>query len=181
MVRIDLENTIEPHFVSEDLTEYSFNSDLRKGKGIAELHVHIKKHPDPLLPNVYNLAFGPLREDGKINDTIKLEHTDINKIFSTIILFSITFLRNYPDRSVGMDGSNEARAYLYHRIIKSNQKELSDYVVCVGVDWYVRLLRNNEVEKDDNGFAFFKPRPEPFDCDRSTLDLYRYYIISLNQ
>jgi hypothetical protein len=180
MIILNLEDTIEPLWVSEDLTKYIFNSEL-KNDSVTELHVHINIHSDPLLPNVYNLAFGPLGDDGEINDSVKLNHSNINKVFSTIILFALAFLQENNQMAIGIDGSNEVRAYLYHRMFKSNHKELSEFLITIGVDWYVKLLRTGEVETDNNGFAFFKPRPEPFDTLRKTNDLYRYYLMSLNQ
>jgi hypothetical protein len=180
MILLNLEDTFEPLSVSEDLTRYVFNSELNNND-IVELHVHINKHSDPLLPNVYNLGFGPIGVNGEIDDVIKLNHSNINKVFSTIILFAITFLQENNEMSIGIDGSNEVRAYLYHRMFKSNHDELSEFLITVGVDWYVKLLRNGTVETDDNGFAFFKPRPEPFDTTRKANDLYRYYLMSLNQ
>ena len=56
-----------------------------------------------------------------------------------------------------MDGSNDARAYLYHRMFISNKDYLKEYFDTIGVDWYVRLMRNNEIECDATGYAFFKP------------------------
>lgn len=180
MIKIDLEDTTEPQFVNDDLTRFTFNSILKNDEEV-ELHVHINKHSDPLLPNVYNLGFGPLGEDAAIDDTIKLNHSNINKVFSTIILFALAFLQENNEMSIGIDGSNEVRAYLYHRMFKSNHEELSEFLITVGVDWYVKLLRSGAIETDENGFAFFKPRPEPFDTTRKTNDLYRYYLMSLNQ
>jgi hypothetical protein len=54
-------------------------------------------------------------------------------------------------------------------------------LVPIGVDWYVRLLRNRDIERDKRGNPLFKPRPEPFDLKRNPIDLYRYYIFSLNE
>jgi hypothetical protein len=120
---------------------------------------------------------GPLNDDGEIDDLARLKHANSDKLFSTIILFCVAFLDEYPDLIIGLDGSDDLRAILYHSMIVSNREHLSEYFVYVGVDWYVRLLRNREeIERKANGEPFFKPRPEPFDFARSRRDLYRYYL-----
>lgn len=182
MIKIDLDDTFDVTTVSEDLTRFTFNSEL-KDYSVVELHVLISEHPDPLLPGVHNLAFGPLGDDNEIDDKINLRHQNVNKVFSTVLLFAITFLENYNNEnySIGIDGSNEIRASLYHRMFRYNYDNLSDTIVTVGVDWYVKLLRNGtDIERDSDGIPLFKPRPEPFDLNRSPRDLYRYYLFSLN-
>jgi len=179
MIKIDLENVIEDIAINESLDEYSFRSELMDGTYI-ELFVQFTQHPDPLLPDVFNLAFGPLNQQGEIDDVIQLHHKNLNLLFSTIFLCIITFLERYKKNSIGIDGSNDARTYLYHRMFLSNKDELSDVLTIIGVDWYVRLLRNNDVERMDDGTPYFKPRPESFNSQRKATDLYRYYLLELN-
>jgi len=113
-------------------------------------------------------------------DQIKLKHLNVNKVFSTILLFGITFLQGNRDFSIGIDGSDDIRAYLYHRMFRHNIEHLSHFLSIIGVDWYVKLLRNRlDIERDDNGIPLFKPRPETFDMNRKSNDLYRYYIFTL--
>lgn len=38
MIKINLDDTYEPHYVHDDLTEFIFNSELKDGK-ITDLHV----------------------------------------------------------------------------------------------------------------------------------------------
>jgi len=182
MIRINFNDIYEPDFISNNLQNFTFRSELKNNIKI-ELKVIISEHPDKYLPNVFNLAFGPLNEKGDINDDVKLKHKNVNKVFSTVLLFAITFLAENTTKSysIGIDGSNEIRAYLYHRMFRFNSQQLSDSIIIVGVDWYVKLLRNqSDIERDDKGFPLFKPRPEPFDLDRKANDLYRYYLFALN-
>ncbi|MFC4475863.1 DUF6934 family protein [Flavobacterium chungangensis] len=180
MIKINLEETFEAIYVSPNFDQYIFES-LLKDDTIIQLKVKFTNIAESLLPNVYNLAFGPFNVNGKINDSINLKHKDSNKVFSTIILFSVTFLKKHPNSTIGIDGSDDLRANLYHRMFRYNYKNLKDFLVIIGVDWYVRLLRNGKIELDNNGQAFFKPKPEPFDFQRKTNDLYRYYMFNLNQ
>jgi hypothetical protein len=175
MIKINLENTFEAIYASPNLDEYIFES-LLKNKSTIQLKVKITNLGDPLLPDVYNLAFGPFNYKGEIDDSIILRHQDTGKVFSTIMLFAITFLQSNANATMGIDGSNDIRANLYHRMFRYNFETLKEFVVIIGVDWYVRLLRNGEIELDTNGLAFFKPKPEPFNLQRNPNDLYRYYM-----
>src|SRR6218665_417948 len=143
------------------------------------LKIKIKNLENQLLPNVYNLSFGPIEENGEINDEVRCHHKDADRVFSTIILFALTFLQMNRHATIGLDGSKDARAYLYYRMFISNREFLCQFFIPLGVDWYVRLLRNLTVEADAKGKPFFKPKPELFDYTRSTGDLYRYYMFHL--
>jgi hypothetical protein len=61
-----------------------------------------------------------------------------------------------------------------------NKAYLEEFFVSIGVDWYVRLLRNGDIERDADGEPYFKPKPEPFDYKR-VRDLNRYYMFHLRQ
>lgn len=178
MTKINLEDIYEPISINNEITEFKFQSELKNNNQL-DLYVRFSKIDDQFLPNVFNLAYGPLSDNGYIDDKIKINHKNSNKLFSTILFYVITFLDSYPEASVGIDGSNDVRAYLYHRMFISNQKELHDLIITIGVDWYVRLLRDGNIEVDSDGVLFFKPKPEPFDIQRKTNDLYRYYLIKL--
>lgn len=115
-----------------------------------------------------------------MDDKAKIPHQNPSKAFSTILLFCLTYLKQFPDRTIGLDGSNEGRAYLYHRMFLTNKAYFEEYFVSIGVDWYVKLLRNGQVETDAQGLPYFKPKPEPFDYTRLR-DLYRYYMFHLRQ
>lgn len=180
MILINLDDPILPEMVSTDLMDYTFLSPQTKGADV-QLIVRIRDINDPLLPNVFNLGFGPSDGIGGIDDKITLSHADIGKVFSTIIVFAIAFLQRRPGTTIGIDGSDERRAYLYHRMFQSNYELLKDVLMITGVDWYVRLLRNGGIKLDAQGAAFFKPIPEPFDFQRKRIDLYRYYMIDLKK
>ncbi|WP_316825655.1 hypothetical protein [Pedobacter miscanthi] len=57
-IAINFEQTYPPTFIAEDLTEMKFNA-LQSDGNVQQIFVKISKHPDPLLPDVYNLGFGP--------------------------------------------------------------------------------------------------------------------------
>lgn len=182
MVRINLDNIYTPKYISDDKKYIIFDSDIHTQIGIEskELHILIVEHPDKNLYNVYNLAFGPIDGNGLIDDAARLKHVDISKLFSTLIFMGLNFLYLNKNCYIGIDGSSESRAYMYHRIFRLNFDEVNSFLRLIGVDWYVRLLRNKEdVERDLEGNPYYKPRPETFDKKRKTQDLYRYYMYSL--
>lgn len=178
MIKIDFENTYEPQDVASDLSYLTFYTEIKNGSPLL-IKISIQPLGFPLLPNVYNLSFGPLLSNGDINDSAKINHSNKDKVFSTILLFCLAYLQSNPSITIGLDGTNDVRAYLYHRMFLTNKKNLQEYFITIGVDWYVKLLRNGEVELDKDGHAFFKPKPEPFDYNRLPTDLYRYYMFHL--
>jgi hypothetical protein len=180
MIKIAFEDTYEPQEVAADLSFMTFYSEI-KDRSLILLKIKIAPLGDPLLPNVVNLAFGPLLENEEIDDDAKINHLNTDKVFSTILLFALFYLQTNPQITIGIDGSNDIRAYLYHRMFKTNKKYLDEYFVTIGVDWYVKLLRDGSVELDGDGLPYFKPRPEPFDYERLSTNLYRYYMFQLKQ
>ncbi len=86
--KIDFDELYDIENISEDLRYSYFNSKLENGKDIS-LSVKISNQCHVLLPNVYNISFGPLNARGKINDKAELTHSDYSKVFSTILFFCL--------------------------------------------------------------------------------------------
>jgi hypothetical protein len=178
IVKINFEETYELIAIASNLRGATFHSYDKNGNPIL-LKITVEPVQNPFMPNTYNLSFGPLTNDGKIDDLIRVFHQSLNKLFSTIILFCLKFLQKNPEVTIGLDGSSDTRAYLYHRMFCSNKDYLEEYFVALGIDWFLRLLRNGDYERHANGSVFFKPRPETFDYYRPARDLYRYYAFHL--
>ncbi|RFM26265.1 DUF6934 family protein [Deminuibacter soli] len=181
MINIDLNNTYRliSGTIGDRISLGEFYALQMSGNEVL-LRVIIKPHPDPLLPNVYNLSMGPPVSTDRIDDTVRLRHKDSSLVFSTAILFALTFLTEFPDMHIGFDGSDDTRATLYHSMFITNRTTMQDFFVSIGVDWYVKLLRNQlDIERSAEGIPLFKPRPEAFDYQRIRHDLYRYYMLAL--
>lgn len=180
IINIDFENTYLPLNMDHDFSTMTFESPQIDGS-TRLLLVKIDHKDDPLLPNVCNLGFGP--PDGKDSfiDNVRLKHANVNKVFSTVLFQGLCFLEMHPQLTIGIDGSDDLRAALYHRIFRSNKKYLSPIFNSIGVDWYVRIFRDGRYEQDMQGYYIAKPKPEPFDYKRTRHDLYRYYMFTLNQ
>ena len=96
-----------------------------------------------------------------------------------LIRLSYCFLQANPDHFIGLDGSDDARARIYHRMFRSNEMELADYFGTIGLDYYVKQLRNGDLETNENGEYVYAPFPQSFDYSRSSNQLYRYYMFFL--
>lgn len=66
-VNIDFGKTYEMESISEDLRVTTFYTETVSGDRV-QLKVEIDSECHELLPNVFNLAFGPIDVNGKIND-----------------------------------------------------------------------------------------------------------------
>lgn len=141
MIKIDLEKTYSAikSEIDKKLSVIEFYSQQANGDPIL-IRLTIKPHWGKLLPAVYNLAMGPPKEDGQIDDQIRLKHFDSCKLFSTAILFTLTFLTEFPDLTIGLDGSNDVRANLYHSMFLFDRNYLKKYFITIGVDWYVNYF-----------------------------------------
>jgi hypothetical protein len=111
-VDLNFKNPYDIHPLTEDLRINVFETELQDGSTVP-LKVEISNEPHELLPKVFNLAFGPMNEKGEIDDKAELHHKDYSKVFSSILLTGFTYLGNNKDHYLGIDGSNNARAYLY--------------------------------------------------------------------
>ena len=90
MIKINLENTFEAIYVSPNFDQYIFESQL-KNNTLIQIKVKFTNIADSLLPNVYNLAFGPFDDTGKINDSINLKHKEATKFFQLLSCFLLSF------------------------------------------------------------------------------------------
>lgn len=179
MIKINFQKTIKPVNIAPDFRYMQFYSKLRNNENIL-LKVKIEPLENPLLPDVFNLAFGPQTGDENVDHDVKLDHAESDRVFSTIMLFGLWFLEKYPSTTIGINGADDARAYLYHRMFLTNKQYLEGYFTAYGVDWFVRLLRQGDLERDLHGLPFFKPKPEFIDCQRPIRDLYQYYLFRLS-
>ena len=76
-------------------------------------------------PNVYNLAFGNITDDDKIDDLKISDNGDRNKILATILKIVETYTGKYPDRWIYFIGSTEHRTRLYRMAVSLHLEELS--------------------------------------------------------
>jgi hypothetical protein len=180
-LKIDFDNLYEIENISEDLKFSSFNTELEHG-GILPLSVKISNQSHALLPNVYNLAFGPLNKKGKIDDKAEIVHTDYSKVFSTILFAAFAYLKTNPDHYLGIDGSDNARAYFYYRALQRNFSYLDRHFRMYGIKYFIRITRFGKTQYD-NPFDFEDIMPYPFRIEKGTNisqdHMYNYFIFTL--
>ncbi|MGE7773931.1 DUF6934 family protein [Chitinophaga sp. NPDC101104] len=146
---------------------------------IAVMRICFDQHETGLAFDVFNLTFGPVNSSGAINILAKIRHEHLNRLFSTILLQIVHFLQRHPGATVGMDGSTEGRAYLYHRIFLTNESYINRYCEALGMDWYVRWLRSGEFARHGDGYYHMRPIVENIPSERKATDMYRYYLVRL--
>jgi hypothetical protein len=85
-----------------------------------------------------------------------------------------------PDKFLGIDGSNTAKAYMYYRCIQNNFDYLNSYFTIYGINYNVRILRDDgsDYEKDD-----FLTLPKAIEKEEKIIPsrLYNYFIFKVKQ
>lgn len=179
--KIDLKNTYDVESMSEDYRVSRFSTKLDDGD-IVPLNVRVNHEPHELMSNVYNLSFGPLNSKGKIDDRAELKHMDYSKVFSTILFTATTYLKKHPDHYLGIDGSDNTRAYYYYRAIQRNFSYLDKHFHIFGIKYYVRISRMGK-RQYDNPFDFEDVISDPIKIekgDQISQDLmYNYFIFNM--
>lgn len=178
-VKINFDDCYEINTISNDLSFFEFNTYLINDDEVS-LGIKISTESHAFLPDVFNLAFGPLNENKGIDDKVKLHHKNHSKVFSTIVFAAFTFLEENKDKYLGIDGSNNARAYMYYRCIQNNFDYLSDIFDIYGVNYYVRILR--KIKDEDFTYPIDEEDIKPFidKIDKNETiqadKLYNYFI-----
>lgn len=138
-VKIDFDDVYEIEWLAPDFSYGRFNSPTKNGP--VELYVSIVVSTNQFLGEIPNLAFGPLREDGTIDDDAKIKHENNSKVYSTMLFAALTYLNTKNLNFIGIDGSNHIRALLYYKVLQLNFDYLAHYFQVAGVKYYIRLLR----------------------------------------
>jgi|SRR5579859_2339414 len=180
-IKIDFNNSYEIDTISNNLKTITFHSEVTDGRSIP-LKIEISNDAHELLPNVYNLAFGPTDEKGRIDDKARLAHKDYSRVFSTILLSGLTYLTSNKGHYLGVDGSDNARAYLYYLFLQRNYLYLNQYFNLFGLKYYVRITRFGKTQYD-NPFNFDDINPKPERIQKETRMpasyMYNYFIFNL--
>jgi uncharacterized protein DUF6934 len=91
-----------------------------------------------LKPNVFNLAFGDINENGDLDDLTISNNGDRNKILATILNVVDKYTNRFPDRYIFFAGSTAHRTRLYRMAISLHMEELSEMFVIladINGDW----------------------------------------------
>ena len=180
-VKIDFRKRLIIKSESDDSGKIHFKAALIDGSN-EDFHVEISSEEHELLANVYNLAFGPLDENGSIDSAGKSKYADYSSVFSTIFFHAYSYLKHYPDRLLGIDGSTNSQAFKYYTFILKNFEYLNRYFNVYGVKYYVRISRYKKTQYE-NPFDFEDYNPLAEDIEVSDpIDLshmYNYFVFKL--
>src|SRR5579885_1282710 len=108
-----------PLLASKDLLEFQFNSIGPRGD--ISIIVQFTKTDNP---QIYNLAFGNLSDDGSIDDHVRNDNKDRNKILATVAATVYEFSSRYPEKLILFTGSTSERTRLYRMALANNLTEL---------------------------------------------------------
>lgn len=107
---------------SSSLLRFEFHSDGPRGK--IKKQVVFKAFREH--PNVFNLGFGDVDENGEINDTVITNNHDSRKVLATVALTVLKFYEKHPDCYVFVTGSTKTRTRLYRIGITNNLAEIGN-------------------------------------------------------
>lgn len=108
---------------SSNALTFKFESDGRNGK-ITKLVIYTNTSDN----NEYNLGFGDLQQDGSINDKLRSDNGDAEKVLTTVAYTAHLFTNKHPDAKILFKGSTPSRTRLYQlKISKYLDTLLKDY------------------------------------------------------
>jgi hypothetical protein len=130
--------------ITDDLSVFDFVSIGERG--------HVPKRiifMPTEIGQVYNLAFGDIKETGEIDDYSVTDNGDRNKILATIVDVVSTYTERYPERMIYFKGSTKERTRLYRMAIGLNLEELlQTFDIYAQVEWsdhFIRFRKNIEI------------------------------------
>jgi|RhiMetdeSRZDD1v2_1073273.scaffolds.fasta_scaffold08498_9 uncharacterized protein DUF6934 len=109
------------YLMSEDFLSYHFCSEGPNGKIRKVILFTLVTMPSK---SYYNLSFGDLDEEGKINDFVTSNNHDAEKVLATVARAVIVFTNNYPDAVVFAEGSTASRTRRYQMGINKFWNEI---------------------------------------------------------
>src|SRR3954468_12339098 len=85
-----------------DFSTFDFVSDGCNGKIPKRIQILLTP-----IPNLYNLSFGDIKENGELDDLIVSNNGDRNKILATVLKVVNEYTYKFPDRYIYFQGSTE--------------------------------------------------------------------------
>ena len=108
-----------PVLIDDSQTRYEFFSEGPAGR---VTKVIFYEH---MMGNLFNLAFGDWNEEeDKIDDTIRSNNGDRDKVLATVAESAIDFTNRFPGSIIYTEGSTPGRTRLYQMGIASNLEEI---------------------------------------------------------
>jgi hypothetical protein len=106
---------------TDDFSLFDFFSHGKNGPLLKRIAFTRTEHE-----NVFNLAFGDVDKNDKIDDCKISDNGDRNKILATVVYVVGLYTNKYPERWILFRGSTKGRTRLYRMAIGINLEELSE-------------------------------------------------------
>lgn len=132
---------------SEDGFQHNFES-IGKDKIIKK---SVRFYPFEGNPNIYELSFGDINDDGTIDVKTVSNNDDMIIVLNTVVQTIYRFFELNPNKSVAFMGSSLSRNRLYRVIIGKLYDESSDYFEILGWNYDGTI---EEFIKNKDYFAF---------------------------
>jgi hypothetical protein len=139
--------------ISSDSLEYRFISSGPMGD-----IPKIIQFQATFIPDMYNLSFGDICQDGSIDDLVVNNNRDRNKVLATVAVAVYEFTRNYPEKTVFFSGSTPERTRLYRMAITLNYERLMLDFEILGIVRDMNAFLDVPFERGVNYFGFLLKR-----------------------
>ncbi len=80
----------------------------------------------------WNLGFGDLEDDYKVNDKTISNNQDVLKVLSTVAKVAYIFIETYPDRVISIVPVDEKRKLLYNRVFQRHFEDIDKQFEVIG-------------------------------------------------
>jgi hypothetical protein len=107
-------------YLDDHLNEFEFYSEGPRGLIRKKIEITPTEYPE-----IYNLEFGDVNEDGSTDIYAVSDNGDRDKILSTIVYVIDVYLEKYPYRHIFFAGSTESRNRLYRITIARKMRKRS--------------------------------------------------------
>jgi hypothetical protein len=127
MIEID-----KPHYLFEgspDALVFEFDS-ISENKTIKKVVIYEALEG---FENLYQLGFGDLTEDGKVDFIAVSKNKDRDKILATVAQTMVVFFENYPNKMLYFRGSTYTRTRLYRSLISKFIEIIELYFKVMGL------------------------------------------------
>lgn len=143
----------EPLLMSNNALDFKFYSTGPKGE--ISIVVQFMETDDP---DIYNLAFGNLLTDGSIDDNVRNDNLDRNKILATIAATVYEFSAAHREKLIFFTGSTPVRTRLYRMALTNNLEELSVDFEIFGVNLHKNSYWVEPFKKGKGYYGFIVKR-----------------------
>lgn len=116
-------------YTSDDSLIYEFDS-ISPAKTIRKV---IAYDPFPDNPQVFNLSLGDKLADGTVNDLVRSNNDDLEKVMATVAKTLLTFFNRYPDSLVYFKGSTDSRTRLYQIVLAQELEQARQWFIIEGI------------------------------------------------